>query len=225
MKLKSTAAAVALLVASSLASATTNWDLGSYTVTYDETTTFGYLAGAFTSGGGAVGFHWAFSPDVQVTSAGGSSESATFAIPDFTISVNPGYVLSGGVTGKVGNVFYVEVAGANTSITAAASVTVDGGPTMVLAATSLAKVQTSPNSGYFADMATAPLGTFSSFSVSAASLTLAASGAGFALIGAQPQNELAFSFYANPVPEPETYAMLLAGLGVVGWVARRRRQH
>jgi len=28
---------------------------------------------------------------------------------------------------------------------------------------------------------------------------------------------------ATPVPEPETYAMLLAGLGVVGFVARRRR--
>lgn len=28
---------------------------------------------------------------------------------------------------------------------------------------------------------------------------------------------------AVPVPEPETYAMLLAGLGVVGFVARRRR--
>jgi hypothetical protein len=27
---------------------------------------------------------------------------------------------------------------------------------------------------------------------------------------------------AQPVPEPETYALLLAGLGVVGWVARRR---
>ncbi|MFA9217220.1 MAG: choice-of-anchor A family protein [Sphingomonadaceae bacterium] len=26
-----------------------------------------------------------------------------------------------------------------------------------------------------------------------------------------------------PVPEPETYAMLLAGLGLVGWAARRRR--
>lgn len=25
-----------------------------------------------------------------------------------------------------------------------------------------------------------------------------------------------------PIPEPETYAMLLAGLGVIGWVARRR---
>lgn len=28
---------------------------------------------------------------------------------------------------------------------------------------------------------------------------------------------------AAPVPEPQTYTLLLAGLGVVGWVARRRR--
>ena len=27
----------------------------------------------------------------------------------------------------------------------------------------------------------------------------------------------------NPVPEPETYGMMLAGLGVVGLLARRRR--
>lgn len=31
--------------------------------------------------------------------------------------------------------------------------------------------------------------------------------------------------YVAAVPEPETYAMLLAGLGVIGAVARRRRQH
>ncbi|MBT9521561.1 MAG: PEP-CTERM sorting domain-containing protein, partial [Dechloromonas sp.] len=27
---------------------------------------------------------------------------------------------------------------------------------------------------------------------------------------------------ATPVPEPETYAMLLVGLGMLGWKARRR---
>jgi len=26
-----------------------------------------------------------------------------------------------------------------------------------------------------------------------------------------------------PIPEPETYALMLAGLGLMGWVARRRR--
>lgn len=31
-----------------------------------------------------------------------------------------------------------------------------------------------------------------------------------------------FTQYTAPVPEPETYAMLLAGLGLVGFVARRR---
>jgi hypothetical protein len=29
--------------------------------------------------------------------------------------------------------------------------------------------------------------------------------------------------FAAPIPEPETYALMLAGLGVVGWVARRRK--
>jgi hypothetical protein len=30
-------------------------------------------------------------------------------------------------------------------------------------------------------------------------------------------------FTAAPIPEPETYALMLAGLGVVGYIARRRR--
>jgi hypothetical protein len=29
---------------------------------------------------------------------------------------------------------------------------------------------------------------------------------------------------ATPIPEPETYVMMMAGLGVVGFMARRRRK-
>ena len=40
-------------------------------------------------------------------------------------------------------------------------------------------------------------------------------------------NDHLFSFTniraVNAVPEPETYALMLAGLGVVGWAARRRK--
>lgn len=40
-----------------------------------------------------------------------------------------------------------------------------------------------------------------------------------------PNVDLAFSAsFTQPVPEPQTYAMLLAGLAVVGWRARSRRR-
>lgn len=35
--------------------------------------------------------------------------------------------------------------------------------------------------------------------------------------------DVAYTAVASPVPEPETYALMLAGLGVVGWAARRRK--
>jgi hypothetical protein len=33
-----------------------------------------------------------------------------------------------------------------------------------------------------------------------------------------------FSTSVSPIPEPETYALMLAGLGAVGWISRRRRK-
>jgi hypothetical protein len=39
----------------------------------------------------------------------------------------------------------------------------------------------------------------------------------------QPAFAVRGSVVAAPIPEPETYAMMLAGLGLVGWMAKRRR--
>lgn len=220
MKLKSIAAGIALIAASSLASAIVIEDHGSYTLTYDETTTFGSLASSFTAGGGAVGFNWAFSTDVQISSPGAS---AVFAMPDFTITVNPGFTLSGPLTSQIGNIAYFEAGGAVTSVTAGATISVDGGPAFV-GSTPLTKVPSNAISGTFSTTGTAPIGGFSSFAVSASSITLDSTAGAFAGITAQPQNQYAISFVAIPVPEPESYAMLLAGIAVVGWVARRRRQ-
>lgn len=42
-------------------------------------------------------------------------------------------------------------------------------------------------------------------------------------IGDADHDDLAVRVSASPIPEPSTYAMLLAGLGAVGFMARRRR--
>ena len=41
--------------------------------------------------------------------------------------------------------------------------------------------------------------------------------------GFQVGSPMAFTFALAPVPEPQTYAMLLAGLGLISWMARRSR--
>lgn len=224
MKLKSLAAAAALL-ACGLAGAATTYNAGAYSVTYNETTPgFGWISNSFTGGGGAVGFEWSLSSAINVTSLGGAPVTATFAIPDFTITVNPGYTLSGALLASLGNIIYTEAgAGATTSLTATGSASIDGGPAVTLPPSPLSKTVINANLGYFADSTSVPVGAFTSFAVTGASITLSASGGSFASIGAQPQNKLKFEFTANAVPEPETYALMLAGLGIVGLIARRRQ--
>jgi len=52
-------------------------------------------------------------------------------------------------------------------------------------------------------------------------------GSYFFTVSATPVSTIgvySYTFTTSAVPEPETYAMLLAGLGIVGMVARRRRR-
>ena len=49
-----------------------------------------------------------------------------------------------------------------------------------------------------------------------------AAGTTFTIAGL-PKDLSNYRAFISPVPEPETYAMLLAGLGMLGWLARRRQ--
>lgn len=218
-----------LALAGTGASATVTLNAGPYTLSYDETTpAFGSLASLSSGPGGAVSFEWSISAAVQALSAGGAPVSVSFQIPDFTITANPGYVLTGPVTRRLGNLAFAEVGvGAITSVGATGTVTVGGGTPGTPPPFLLPQVYSSNTPaqrfGYFDGTVAFPLGSFQSIDVSHATLVLSAQGGAFAAINAQPQNVLQVSFFAQAVPEPETYALFLAGLGVLGWLAKRRQ--
>lgn len=68
-------------------------------------------------------------------------------------------------------------------------------------------------------------GEFAVFSITGASLTSFDTGALLAGIHVRSlYNGQSEGFVTTPVPEPSTYALMLAGLGAVGFMARRRRQ-
>ena len=225
MKISQTLAALLALSGIGSAQAVQVVDLGAFTLSYDETTpSFGALSFSFSSGGGATGFAWKLSDSVKIVSFGAAS-SAVFAIPNFTISVNPGWALSGPVSALLGNLVFNEVGGATTSATAVGSVSINSGPLLAIGGALARTVTTSVPGfvgGYYVDTTTTPAGGFNTLSLSGATLTLTAGGGTFASVIGQAQNELKYSLIANPVPEPESAALLLAGLLTIGTLARRR---
>ena len=223
MQIKSIAAATTLLCTVGAASAFTTQDFGSHTLSYDESTDFGSLSSSFTAGGGAAGFSWTVPNSAQVASFG-PLEIFSIDLPSFTITANAGWALSN-VGAFLGNLTFTEVGGATTQVKLYADVTVDGGATMSLQD----DVEWSPTSsgagylnGYFGETYGPMPGGFTTLSVTNAYIDLSATGGVFSSITSQPQNKLEVSLVAMPVPEPQTYAMLLAGLGALGWLVKRR---
>ena len=212
--------AAALLAGSSLAHADT-LNLGWATLSYD-----GKSFGA-VSGSSATGFSWTTPDSVNVYSSG-SLVTTEVALPTFTLTANSGYTLNGAFSGFLGNLGYTEFGGATTGILAYADVSVNGAPATTVSG-GVGWVQQHSanglNSGYFAGTSATPdLGNYHSITVSNARIVLSATGGVLSFIQANDQNKLSFSFQAAAVPEPETYALLMAGLGVIGFVARRRKQ-
>ena len=95
------------------------------------------------------------------------------------------------------------------------------------AAVSFGGIRTGSSWSIIDSMDTLLAGTYSLTSVPAtlATLTLGAGDYSFVVTGKGQTNGGMYGVSINvtPVPEPETYAMMLAGLAAVGFLARRRR--
>lgn len=227
MKLKPTVIALSLLAAVSSVSAITVANIGPATVTYDETTTLGFLAGSFSSGNN-YGFSWTLPNSASVVSFGATANTLV-NLPSFTLTKNVGWNLSGAFKAFLGNPSFTEINGATnatTNIFGTADISVNGGPaatTSGLVGFTITTISGPFVGGYFSQTVSLPVGGFTSLAQSNGSLNFSASGGTFSTIISNPQNKLEYSFTATPVPEPETAAMLLSGLATLGWLARRRR--
>ena len=225
--LKSSLAAAALMLVMSAASAVTTYDAGSYLVEYDEMTSFGSIAGSFSSSNDSVGFSWTV-PDTATVVTFGGVVIKDFALPSFKLTPKTGYTLGGPIRVFLGNLAFTEIGNALSTAKVEGMVSVDGDSPLFMASRLDRKITSSSrnhSSGYLYLDESYDIDAFSSLEVTDALIQLEASDGTFGQIIAQPQNKLEISFTTPAVPEPEITAMLLAGLASMGWMVRRRRNN
>jgi hypothetical protein len=229
MKLKPVLVAASLLLAVSAASATTSFDVGGATLTYDETTPLGFTNGSF-NGFQFEGFSWQIPNSATVVNTVQDTTAfLTIDLPSFTLTANPGYALSD-FTVFFGNPTFFDLGGTS-NILFSGDVSINGAAPISVSSLIDFEITNQNlgiglNAGFFSQNETLP-GPFNTFTLSDASLLLTAyvlEDGTVSSIVSNPQNKLEISYNVVAVPEPETGVMLLAGLTAMGWVARRRRK-
>lgn len=226
MQFKPTLIALAATLGIGSAQALDVVNVGAFTLSYDESSDLGWVSGWY-SASGWQGFEWTVPANVQVVALGGGSGSASFVLPSFTISANAGWQLTGDIGGFLGNLVYNLVgAGAEVSAEVTGNLSIDGGPALavggLLTQTATSGVPGVFEIGYLSGSQSANVGGFSTLSFSGGMLNLSAGGGSFAAITAQPQNKMKIDVAVAEVPEPAALALILAGLGALGSVYRRR---
>jgi len=189
-----------------------------YVVSYDESTGFGGISTLFSTSDGRYGFSWGIPSSV----ATGGAFSAD--LPNFTVTAKSGYALAGDINGSVEGLSYFLFGGGSASVTASGNLAIGSSSyTLGGSLTKVAVLTTSGyEAGYFTGFASLPVsGSFASLAFTGGELALAVDSGG---VWATNKGDVGFSFVVIAVPEPETYAMMIAGLGMLLVAARRCRQ-
>jgi PEP-CTERM motif len=210
----------------SSAQALTVLDLPSFNLEYDESK----LGNVTVVGGltGAQSLNWNLQSGQQAISVNGAPVAGSFELPWMRATADAGYEFAGTIGGFMGNLVYNLLGpGASVGASVSGNLSVDGGAIQpfVMVLTPTITAFTPPfQTGFLAGSINGTGATFSVLEISDLRLNLLAGGGSFASVIAQPQNIMSVMLDVAVVPEPQTLALMLAGLGVVASVGRRRHQ-
>lgn len=197
-----------------------------FTVTYDDALLG--LYGTPTLVGDSLRWFPSGSPGFTAdTSNGFDSANSTFSLK---VTANPGYLLNSFSFAEAGDYLFFGGSGASSGVNVSGQLRVTPlpGSTTISPITLDAPVAansfldfTNRNWSASAMSAAVPQGTTTA-NVSIQNILAAyvLGGPGFAFV---EKREVNLGVMTSPVPEPETYALLLAGLGVIGFLQVRRR--
>lgn len=169
-----------------------------------------------------MNFNLSISAAVLAMASAGGAAAASFS---FTMPLAPATPYNTFQSGVVGSFidFFNFTAPSGAVQSSAATVSIDLAPFFNIDNLQLVLYNGSNGTGSVVTGGTGVLGEFSQLDNVAVTAGNAYSYRVTGTVVGAPSGAYTFTAVAAPIPEPETYALMLAGLGIVGFVAARRR--